>query len=88
MNCKCISGPQVARHIILCASQSTYPQQHMLDVMQILCSQRCAGFATNVSSDEGYICAVNCLLNRRAIIKGDSVARGPKLLSIKIMLLR
>jgi hypothetical protein len=35
---KCISGPQVARHVILCVSQSTYPQEHMLHVMQILCS--------------------------------------------------
>jgi hypothetical protein len=49
---KCISGPEFARHVILCVSQSTYPQQHTLDVMQIVCSQCCAGFATNVSSDE------------------------------------
>ena len=64
-------------------SQSTSPQQHTLDVMQILCSQCCAGFATNVSSDEGFTCSVNYLLNRKAIIHGDSVARGQKLLSIK-----
>ena len=56
------SGPQVARHVILCASQSTNTQQHTLDVMQILCSQRYAGFATNVSSDKGFTCAVNYLL--------------------------
>jgi len=30
--------------------------------MQILCSQCCAGFATNVSSDEGFTCAVHYLL--------------------------
>ena len=59
VNYKCISGPRVARHVILCASQPTNPQQHKLDIMQILCSQRCAGFAKNVSSDEGSTCAVN-----------------------------
>ena len=62
MNYKYISGPQVARHVILCASQSKNPQQHTLGVMQILYSQCCAGFATNVPSDEGFTCAVNYLL--------------------------
>jgi len=62
VNYKYISGPQVARHVILCATQSTNPQQHTLDVMQILYSQRYAGFATNVHSDEGFTCALNFLL--------------------------
>jgi len=41
---------------------------HTLDVMQILCSQCCASFATNVSSDKGFTCAVNHLLNHKEII--------------------
>jgi len=65
---KCISRPQVARHLILCVSQSTYPQVHTLDVMQILYAQSCASFAKIVSSDKGFTCAVNYLLNRRAIM--------------------
>ena len=66
VNYKCISGPRVARLIILHHSQ--HPQEHTLDVTQILCPQCCASFATNVSSDDGFTCAVNYLLNRRAII--------------------
>jgi hypothetical protein len=68
VNCRCNSVPQVARHILLCVSQSTYPEEHTRDVMQILCSQCCAGFATNVSSDEVFTCVVRYLLNRREII--------------------
>jgi len=68
VNYKCISGPQFARHVILCVSQSTCPQEHTLDVMPILCSQCSTSFTTNVSSDEGFTCAVNYLLNCRAII--------------------
>jgi hypothetical protein len=48
---------QVARHIILCIT--AYPQEYTLDEMQILCSESCASFATNISSDEGVTFAVN-----------------------------
>jgi len=36
--------------------------------MQILCSESCAVLATNVFSGKGVTCAVNYLLNRKAII--------------------
>ena len=68
VNCKCISVPQVAWHVILCVSQSTNPQGCTMNEMQILCSESCAGFATNVCSGEGFTCAVNYVLSHKAII--------------------
>jgi hypothetical protein len=35
-----------------CVSQLAYPQKHTLDEIQILCSESCADFATNISSDD------------------------------------
>ena len=80
VNHKCMSVPQIARHDILCVWYATYLQQHTLHVMQILCSQCCAGFATNVDPDEKFTCAVHYLLNSRAIVPNytpQSTAREP-----------
>jgi hypothetical protein len=52
-------GHQVVWHIILCVSQSNIPSGAHVDEIQILCSQPCAGFATNVSSNKGFTCAVH-----------------------------
>ena len=39
-----------------------------MHVMQILCSEICAGFPTNVSSDEGLCVLYISLLNYKAMI--------------------
>lgn len=63
-------GLQVAWHNSVCITVNIPSGTHV-DEMQIPCSEPCADFATNVSSNNGFTWAVNYLLNHKAMISNS-----------------